>query len=143
MHQRLVSVAEVADYAQARPGWRGVRRLLPRLALAEPATESPMETRLRLLLIDGGLPRPGAQFVVRDFHGDFVARLDLAYPNARLGIEYDGGGHREPAAWRDDLRRQNRLRAAGWTLLRYTAWEVYHRAEATCRQVRSVVSAAA
>jgi very-short-patch-repair endonuclease len=143
LHAKLVSVAQVADSAAAHPGWRGVRRVGPRLTLAESATESPMETRLRLLLIDGGLPRPVAQVVVRDRYGEFIARLDLAYPMARLGIEYDGGGHRDPAAWRDDLRRQNRLRAVGWTLLRYTAPEVYQRAGAICRQVGSVISAAA
>lgn len=54
----------------------------------------------------GGLPRPRAQHEVRDAAGRFVARLDLAYPKWRLGIEYDGDQHRDRAAFRADLTRR-------------------------------------
>ena len=49
-----------------------------------------METRLRLLLVDHGLPAPQVQYALRDRYGDLLARFDLAYPAARLAIEYDG-----------------------------------------------------
>jgi hypothetical protein len=72
--------------------------------LAEKA-ESPMETRLRCLLIEAGLPRPEVQSDVRDNEGRFLARADLDYPTAKLIIEYDGGNHRERLT--EDDRRQN------------------------------------
>jgi hypothetical protein len=53
-----------------------------------------MESRLRLILVFGGLPRPVSQFVVRDRTGMFVARVDLVYPEQRLAIEYEGDHHR-------------------------------------------------
>jgi len=143
LHAELVTAGQVLDFAAAHPGWRGVRRVPHRLALSEPATESPMESKLRLILINGGLPWPQAQLVVRDSTGRLVGRLDLGYPAARLGIEYDGGGHRDPLAWHNDLRRQNRLRAARWTLLRYTSAEVYGRPDFVCQQVGAVLEAAA
>ena len=80
-----------------------------------------METRLRLVIVDGGLPRPVAQFEVRDAAGRLIGRVDLAYPEWRIAIEYDGDHHRGRVAYRDDQRRANALRVAGWTVLRFTA----------------------
>ena len=79
LHAELVTAGQVLDFAAAHPGWRGVRRVPHRLALSEPATESPMESKLRLILINGGLPWPQAQLVVRDSTGRLVGRLDLGY----------------------------------------------------------------
>jgi len=45
------------------------------------------------------------QYEVRDASGLFVARLDLAYPKRKLGIEYEGGHHRGRGVFRHDLRR--------------------------------------
>jgi hypothetical protein len=58
LRRRLVSrdqlEAVVASWS-GRPGAALLRRAVP---LVEPATDSPMETRLRLLLVLAGLPRP-------------------------------------------------------------------------------------
>jgi hypothetical protein len=72
----------------------------------DPLSESPMETRVRLLLVLAGLPRPTSQFVVRDALGGFVARADFAFPVQRLIIEYDGALHWEQR--RQDDRRLTR-----------------------------------
>lgn len=53
----------------------------------------------------------------------------------RLAIEYDGDNHRERLV--TDNRRQNRLQRAGYTLLRYTAPDVYGRAGAILDDVRA------
>ena len=89
---------------------------------AEPAAESPMETRLRLLLILAGLPRPQVQVPLHDDKGHFIGRPDLYYPSHRLALEYDGASHRETMT--ADHRRQNRLINAGYRLLRFTAADV-------------------
>lgn len=99
---------------------------------AEPA-ESPMETRLRWLLINAGLPRPEVQASLS------FGRADLFYRAARLVIEYDGDNHRDRL--RDDNRRQNELLRAGYTLLRYTASDVYQTPERTVMQVRQALQA--
>jgi very-short-patch-repair endonuclease len=84
--------------------------------LAEPATESQMESRLRMILVLAGLPRPRVQVSLGD---PFIARVDLYYPDNRLVIEYDGATHRESLV--ADNRRQNRLINAGFRILRFTA----------------------
>ena len=94
--------------------------------LAEPA-ESPMETRLRWLLLKAGLPRPEVQSDLHDSQGRFVGRADIYYPMARLVIEFDGGNHRDRLV--GDNRRQNLLINAGFKVLRFTASDLYNRPE--------------
>jgi very-short-patch-repair endonuclease len=60
------------------------------------------------------------QFVVRDGAG-FVGRVDFAYPDLRLAIEYDGLYHAEARTFFADRRRLDRLTAAGWTVIHVTA----------------------
>lgn len=89
-----------------------------------------METRLRLLLVLSGLPRPQVQV---SLPGVF-ARADLYYPDARLVIEYDGATHRTSLA--ADNRRQNRLIEAGYRVLRFTASDVLGNPAAVVELVR-------
>jgi len=108
------------------------------IALADPAAESPMETRLRLLLVFAGLPRPQAQVSLHDSNGSFLGRPDLYYPALRLGLEYDGGGHRDKLV--EDNRRQNRLLNGGVRLLRFTGADIFHAPESVIEQVRLAIS---
>lgn len=105
--------------------------------LAKPA-ESPMETRLRWLLIQAGLPAPEVQVDLHDKDGGFVGRADLYYPAARLVIEYDGGNHRERLV--EDNRRQNLVLSAGYRLLRFTAGDIYNRPDTVEALVRRALT---
>jgi uncharacterized protein DUF559 len=134
MHRRLISTGRLRDWANTHAGYRGVRRLKRALELADPAAESVMETRLRLLLVLAGLPHPSAQVSVRDDSGLFIARPDLYYPGVRLAIEYDGATHRDSLA--ADNRRQNRLIDAGYRVLRFTAGDVLGTPSAVISVVR-------
>jgi hypothetical protein len=122
---RLIGPAALAAAAAARPRWPGLAKLRRVLELCDAGAESPQETRLRLVLVAGGLPRPVCQHEVLDGTGAFVARLDLAYPHLKLGIEYEGDHHRDPSVFQRDLRRMNRLRGLGWTVLRFGAADIY------------------
>jgi very-short-patch-repair endonuclease len=133
---RLTDPIALAKYAEAAKGRPGMSRLRSLALLAEPA-ESPMETRLRWVLIEGGLPRPEVQTNLGDRAARFVGRADLYYPAARLAIEYDGGNHRERLI--DDDRRQNLLVNAGYRLLRFTAADVQGRPDAVVAQVRAAL----
>jgi hypothetical protein len=72
------------------------------------------EMRLVRVLGELGLHRPALQYDVFDLRGDFVARLDAAFPARRRGLEYDGLVTHGPRAWGRDEPRYNRLRALGW-----------------------------
>ena len=133
----LTDAAALRRHAEKTKGRPGARRLRSRAALSAPA-ESPMETRLRWLLIQAGLPRPDVQRDLRDSEQRFVGRADLYYPRARLVLEYDGGNHRERLV--EDDRRQNMLINAGFRLLRFTAADIHHRPDIVVAQVREALS---
>ena len=122
LHRRLLKLGDMQAWLESHRRFPGTARLRRAIDLAEPATESVMETRLRLLLVFARLPRPQAQVPLYDGSGQFVGRPDLYYPQQRLALEYDGATHRESLA--ADNRRQNRLINAGYRLLRFSAADV-------------------
>jgi hypothetical protein len=134
LHRGRVALPELRGYVARSGGLRGVAQARRVVELVEPGVESPMESRLRMILVLGGLPRPRVQVELRDAAGRHLGRPDLLYPRARLAIEYDGDNHRDRLA--DDNRRQNRLQRAGYRLLRYTASDVYGRAGEVLAEVR-------
>jgi hypothetical protein len=122
-HQRL------QDQLARHPRGRGCARARAVLPLADPRAESPMESVVRWLFHAGGLPAPALQYVVRDAVGAFLARADFAWPRQRVLVEFDGDVHRERDVFVKDVRRQNLVVAAGWTMLRYTSADALGRAE--------------
>ena len=139
VHRGLADSVALLGYAEAAKGRRGAAQMRALALLAAPA-ESPMETRLRWLLIQAGLPHPQVQANLRDSSARFVGRVDLYYPAARLALEYDGGNHRERMA--EDDRRQNALVNAGFRLLRFTAADIHGRAAIVVAQVRAALETA-
>jgi very-short-patch-repair endonuclease len=138
VHLRLTNSAALTQYAEAAKGRPGAGRLRSLALLAAPA-ESPMETRLRWLLIQARLPRPEVQTNLQVSTSQQVVRADLYYPTKRLILEYDGGNHRERLV--EDDRRQNLLISAGFRLLRFTASDIYRQPEVVVSQVRAALSA--
>jgi len=137
LHAGIVELSAFRSWARTRCGGRGLVNLRCVAEHAEPKSESPMETRLRMLLVLAGLPRPEAQVSIHDRNGRFLGRPDLYYPERRLGLEYDGGVHRESLA--EDNRRQNRLLEEGVRLLRFTAGDLQLHPAVVVAQVRSVL----
>ncbi len=146
IRMRLDDLVCLLDSA-LRSGWRqsgadnrARSRLREALRLADPLAESPLETRLRLLLTRAGLPPESLQFKVRDANGRLVARLDMAWPSLRLGIEADGREvHELPEALLADRRRQNDLQDLRWTILRFTWDDVVNHPQSVIAKVRSTL----
>ncbi len=139
--RRLIWLSDLVSYVASHQRWPGDAQAAQVIGLVEPRSESPMETRLRLVIVNGGLPRPVAQYEVRDASGTFIGRVDLAYPEWKVAIEYDGDHHRDRATFRDDIRRANALRVAGWTVLRFTASDVWRRPDQVVADIRAVIPA--
>ncbi|MDQ4117775.1 MAG: DUF559 domain-containing protein [Actinomycetota bacterium] len=129
-----IDPAGVLDLATRHPGVRGIGRLPGLVALADPRAESSMETRIRLALIDGGLPAPEVQFPLGPY------RLDLAYPAAMLAVEYDGEHHRTAERARYDLERQAFVDARGWTIVRPPDHQVLGAPDAVADRVRHALA---
>ncbi|GAB3958005.1 hypothetical protein GCM10027614_74570 [Micromonospora vulcania] len=117
--RRITDIPALREYALRRAGRRGWRPLLRAVDLADPGAESPQESRTRVRLVLAGLPKPETQWVVAD-HGRFVARLDLAWPEYKVAVEYDGLWHDDPEQFHRDRRRLNRLLGGEWIVLHLT-----------------------
>ncbi|WP_370463343.1 endonuclease domain-containing protein [Micromonospora sp. WMMC415] len=120
VRRQLVDPARLSERARRHTGERGWKRMLRVADLTDGGAESPPESRLRVRLVLAGLPAPATQFVVeRD--GAFVARLDLAWPQWKIAIEYDGIWHHDPEQLHRDRRRLNRLVGDDWIVLHLTS----------------------
>src|SRR5262249_21297216 len=97
-----------------------------------------METRLRLLLMQAGVPGPEAHGPLHDEEGRFLGRPDLYYRPQRLGGAYDGGTQRGRLL--EDNRRQNRLLHAGLRLLRFAAADVHRTPDSVVAVVGAALS---
>lgn len=125
--------------AARRPNRRGAERLRAALPPLEARTDSPMETRLRLIVIRAGLARPVAnRDVVVD--GCWLARPDLSWPDLRIAVEYDGDHHRlDRAQWQRDIGRRRLLEDAGWLLVVVTADDVLRHPDQLVDRLRRLI----
>lgn len=99
---------------------RGIVRARQAVGLADPRAGSPPESKVRVWLRLAGMT-PEPQYRVCDGHGGQVGIVDLAFPEARLAVEYDGRWHGEWLQVGPDRERLNRLHAAGWDVVFVTA----------------------
>jgi very-short-patch-repair endonuclease len=132
-YKRGIALDDLVRLRLAHSGAWGARHLTAVLRHATNLAESPMETRIRMALWAAGLPPPTLQFEVPA--GGKVRRLDLAYPEVKLAIEYDGEDHRRQDRARRDLEREAALVALGWRILRFDAGIVYRRPDLVARAV--------
>jgi hypothetical protein len=117
----VVSVSELAHAVEQYPSRIGLKTARAALPLLRTRSESPRESVLRVIIVLAGLPEPECNFEVFDEDGRFLARGDLAYPEYKLLLEYQGDQHRtDRAQWRSDIRRTGRLEDAGWQVLQFT-----------------------
>jgi hypothetical protein len=121
-------------------GRRGVRlindMLAERLGLGRFA-DSDFGTMAARLVRSVGLPEPVLQHEVRD--GEFVAFLDLAWPDIRSSVECDSLAHHSgkgPHEW--DRARRRKLKRLGWDTVEITYDDVTTRRQATGRELREL-----
>jgi len=123
---------------------RGIVAVRGLIALADPLAESPMESEARLAMIDGGLPIPKLQYEIVDGNRE-RRRVDFAWPEQRVAVEYDGvDWHSDPDAMKRDRRRRAALEDVGWVVMsivfedvRYRAREFVARIDARLRHAQA------
>lgn len=114
--RRACSLKDLRDYVDQNPGFHGRKKCVKALGLIPENTDSPPEVEVYLLLRKHGIPTPICNLALQDKHG--VLYVDLAYPDLKLGIEYEGGYHaKDERQMRRDRERYNRLHQLGWSIL--------------------------
>ncbi len=147
LRRSLTTVADLVATRDrlARSGRPGSARFRSVLGGRVPGvTESDAERRLLQLLERHGLPRPVVQHEIRDASGRLVARVDFAYPDLKIAIEYDSYAHHMGTEAHDrDAARRNDVLAAGWYPVTATAADLRnggHRLAADLRRARALRS---
>ena len=133
LRRKLLTLAELRSTStrlatKGRPGGRRFRAAVDARSVASTIPESVPERLLADMLVRQGLPAPIHQHVIRAHDGAFVARVDLAYPEAMLVIEYDSVEHHTgtTAHIRDSARR-DAIGDLGYTVLTATSADLKDR----------------
>jgi hypothetical protein len=136
--------AEMWRAAVEQAGRRGIVAVRELLPLADGRAESPMESEARLAMIDGGLPIPILQYEIVDADRR-LRRVDFAWPEERVAVEYDGlDWHSDADAMRRDRERHAALMDVGWVVIgivfedvRYRSWDFVARIDTQLRRARA------
>ena len=128
LHAGRTTLDALVEATRRQSGHRGIGKAKTMLTVADPRAESVGETISRMVLRGAGLPSPELQVEIRVRDG-IVVRVDFCWPDRRVIGEFDGrekyGRFLRPgetvadAVWREK-RREDMLRAMGWTVVRWT-----------------------
>ncbi|BBZ18770.1 hypothetical protein MGAD_31050 [Mycolicibacterium gadium] len=128
MNRTSLDVEAIRAVAEEHHRVRGLPRLRAVLSLVDGGAESPQETVARLALIRANLPRPTTQVEIFDEFGQFIARVDMAYEEVKVAIEYDGEQHwADPAVRQADIDKMYELNRLGWIVIRVSSDQLRYR----------------
>jgi very-short-patch-repair endonuclease len=132
---KRTTVERLVDAVKAWGGW-GSRPAQRAVRFVRKGVDSPMESRLRMLIVLAGLPEPQVNRIVRDGAGNWEKRFDLCYPDLMLIIEYDGRQHAEnDDQWGHDLDRREDLDGDGWRLIVVRSNGIYVEPQRTLERI--------
>ena len=125
LRQRHFTVSQV-DGRLTRLAGRGrhqlrvLRRLIAERGPGYVPGDSDREDRTYRWIVAAGLPRPVRQYPVI-LNGQ-LRRIDLAYPDLKIAIEFDGWEHHQTRRrFDEDRARTIDLQLAGWLMLQFTS----------------------
>jgi len=152
LHRKLVELAALRARYAFMAQWPGTLITDLVLRLADGRSESVGETRARYLVWSQGLPRPEVNFPILDEHGQEVARVDLAWPELGLFLEFDGkvkyqrplkeGESPSEVVVREKQREDMIRRLTGWSCIRIV-WADLHTPARTAARIRAMFQSAA
>jgi hypothetical protein len=139
LRKHLVTVEQLlAALSIQRVGNKRIRRVLALRPSNAPPTESLLETlAVQLIRTETGLPEPARQVEVRNCYDEFVARVDLAWPDHGIFLELDGEGHNGQPIY-DAIRQTRVVACTGWLVGRFTWTEIKRLQKQTLRRMREL-----
>jgi len=133
----LVDRKDLSEFCKAATG-PGAPQARAAASFVRERVESPMETRLRMLIVLAGLPEPEINAVI-DLPGG-RRRYDLCWRTARLVLEYDGRHHVERVEqWESDLERREQIEDDAWRIVVVTAKGIYRTPEETLAKIHRLL----
>lgn len=112
---------EFEDFLASTSNFQGRKKCVEALKYMSENTDSSQESRLRFLLRQRGFPQPISNYRVIDTEYSQSFLLDLAWPSAKVGSEYDGWYHEEASQRNKDHFKRSRLGKMGWQIVPATS----------------------
>ncbi len=148
LHRGLTTIELLYERYETMNYWPNTLSTDLALRLSDGRAESIAETRTRFLCWRGSLPAPVPQYEIRDEYGDLVAKVDLAWPELGVFLEFDGrvkyerflrkGETAADAVIREKRREERICELTGWRCIRIT-WADLERPEATIARIRNLL----
>jgi hypothetical protein len=148
LHAGDLTRAELLDAVKAMKHWPHTLSAHLVVAMADERMESPAETRTYFMCRQQRLPRPEPQYKVYDENGELVARLDFAWPEYGVFLEFDGkmkyeryrreGETLDQFLMREKKRGELVCQLTGWVCLRI-GWADLENPVITAQRIRKVL----
>ncbi|MGM0931573.1 MAG: hypothetical protein ACQEXN_18000 [Actinomycetota bacterium] len=135
----FATAADLAEVIKAHKGKRGVAKATEAVGLVRVGADSAPETRLRLALVDAGLPEPSLNEPIVDDWGRSWHSPDMQYKDYKLAIEYEGDHHRTSEQLVRDIRRGEQTEAIGWLERRISKVDMHGDAQAAVAKIRTAL----
>lgn len=137
-----LKLADVQALIDAHRGVRGLVQLREVLDLADDGAESPQETRLRLLYTEARM-RPTQTQIEVFYYGQQIGRIDMGWPEWKVGVQYDGFQHwTDPAQRTKDIDQNVEYADLGWRIVRVGADLLRYRQGTIVARTREALRAA-
>ncbi|MEI2714297.1 MAG: hypothetical protein V9G04_13645 [Nocardioides sp.] len=150
LHAGCFTRQQLADEVEACRHWPSSLTADMVLRLVDGRHESVGERRFDFLCFKQGLPRPEPQVDVHDASGAFVARVDFAWPEYEVFLEFDGkqkyfdfrreGESLEQFLVREKQRQERVSLETGWFCIRIT-WADLAQPARLARRIRAILKA--
>lgn len=144
LRAELTTLASLQSAVAALPPAPGRSAARAAIALADPCSGSVFESLTRVLFASAGLPAPQSQYDVTDSHGNWLGRVDFAWPELRVIVECDSFAHHGTReALRRDRRRYSAFTRNGWRVIAVSWADVVNDPDYVVAIVRDVLALAA
>ncbi|MHA7985649.1 hypothetical protein ACX9R5_07545 [Rathayibacter sp. CAU 1779] len=128
------------DAVANSPYRRHAAKLLHALSQVRVGSSSPGETDVRRACALGGLPDPVLDYDVYAPNGVAIGYTEIAYPDYRVLVEYEGDHHRTDARqWQRDVDKHAACADAGYAVVRLTSANVYPSTATAVARIRAAL----
>lgn len=148
LHAKEMTIEEFAEQATLCRLWPGSLTTDVVLRLADHRLESVGEDRFAYLCYRQSLPKPVPQVDIFDELGELFARVDFAWPEYGVFVEFDGkvkyekyrreGETLDEYLMREKEREEKICQLTGWTCIRIT-WADLARPELLAARIRKIL----
>lgn len=126
LHERITTKAELRRTLAECAGWPGIGEARRVVEFSDELAESVLESAARVIFVRARLPSPRLQTDILDDAFRFIGRVDFLWEGHRTIVEADGmGKYEDPGRAREQIRRDIRLREAGYKVVHFTWAELF------------------